>query len=105
LAQRLGCALPAATTVRDSLEAFPSENGPPWAAGPHATIPLESTSLAGLGTANRTLVAGLQRGAGAATATLDVDGTVVESHTDAATVAYDGTRGYQSCNVSKYAKW
>lgn len=95
LAQLLGYALPAATTVRDFLEAFHSENGPLWAAGPHATIPLESAPLAGLGTANRTLVAGLQRGAGAATATLDVDGTLVESHKDAATVAYDGTRGYQ----------
>ncbi len=49
----------------------------------------------GLGTANRTLVAGLQRGARARTATLDVDATLVESHKDAATVAYDGTRGYQ----------
>jgi hypothetical protein len=95
LAQLLGYALPAATTVRDFLEAFHIENGPLWAAGPHATIPLESAPLAGLGTANRTLVAGLQRGARARTATLDVDGTLVESHKDGATVAYDGTRGYQ----------
>ena len=95
LAQLLGYALPAATTVRDFLEAFHVEHGPLWAAGPHATIPLESAPLAGLGTANRTLVAGLQRGARATTATLDVDATLVESHKDAATVAYDGTRGYQ----------
>jgi hypothetical protein len=95
LAQLLGYALPAATTVRDFLEAFHIEHGPLWAAGPHATIPLESAPRAGLGTANRTLVAGLQREAGVATATLDVDGTLVESHKDAATVAYDGTRGYQ----------
>ena len=95
LAQLLGYALPAATTVRDFLEAFHVEDGPLWAAGPAATIPLESTPLAGLGAANRTLLAGLQRGVRARTATLDVDATLLESHKDAATVAYDSTRGYQ----------
>jgi len=95
LATLLGHPLPAATTVRDFLEAFHVEDGPLWAAGPAATIPLESAPLAGLDRANRTLIAGLQRGARARTATLDVDATLVESHKDAATVAYDGTRGYQ----------
>jgi hypothetical protein len=91
----LGYALPAATTVRDFLEAFHVEDGPLWSAGPQATIPLESAPLAGLGQANRTLVAALQQGAREASATLDVDATLVESHKDTATVAYDGTRGYQ----------
>lgn len=95
LATLLGHALPAATTVRDFLEAFHVDGGPLWQAGPQATIPLESAPLAGLGHANRTLVAGVQRGARERTATLDVDATLVESHKDAATVAYDGTRGYQ----------
>jgi hypothetical protein len=95
LATLLGYPLPAATTVRDFLEAFHGEPGPLWQAGPLATIPVESAPLAGLGQANRTLVAGVQRGAPAETATLDVDATLVESHKDAATVAYDGTRGYQ----------
>jgi hypothetical protein len=95
LATLLGHPLPAATTVRDFLEAFHVADGPLWAAGPEATIPLESAPLAGLGQANRTLVGGLQRGARVRTATLDVDATLVESHKDAATVAYDGTRGYQ----------
>jgi len=95
LATLLGHPLPAATTVRDFLEAFHVADGPLWAAGPAATIPAESAPLAGLAQANRTLVAGLQRGARARTATLDVDATLVESHKDAATVAYDGTRGYQ----------
>jgi Transposase DDE domain group 1 len=95
LATLLGHPLPAATTMRDFLEAFHVEGGSLWAAGPAATIPLESAPLAGLGQANRTLVAGLQRGARETTATLDVDATLVESHKDAATVAYDGTRGYQ----------
>jgi hypothetical protein len=95
LALLLGHPLPAATTMRDFLEAFHVEDGPLWAAGRAATIPLESAPLAGLGAANRTLVAGLQRGARTRTATLDADATLVESHKDAATVAYDGTRGYQ----------
>jgi hypothetical protein len=95
LATLLGYPLPAATTVRDFLEAFHVEGGPLWQAGPQAAIPLESALLAGLGQANRTLVAALQQATRAATATLDVDATLVESHKDAATVAYDGTRGYQ----------
>jgi hypothetical protein len=95
LATLLGYPLPAATTVRDFLEAFHVESGPLWEAGPQAAIPLESAPLVGLGQANRTLVAALQQGAREATATLDVDATLVESHKDAATVAYDGTRGYQ----------
>ena len=95
LATLLGYALPAATTMRDFLEAFHVEGGPLWQAGPQAAIPLESTPLAGVGLANRTLVAGVQQAAPVSSATLDVDATLVESHKDAATVAYDGTRGYQ----------
>jgi len=95
LATLLGYPLPAATTVRDFLEAFHVEGGPLWAAGPQTAIPLESAPLAGLDTANRTLVAGLQRGARVRTATLDVDATLVKRHKDAATIAYDGTRGSQ----------
>jgi hypothetical protein len=95
LAALLGYDLPAATTVRDFLEAFHAGDLPLWTAGPQATVPQESDPLAGLGAANRALVAGVQRGAPEGTATLDVDATIVESHKDAATVAYDGTRGYQ----------
>jgi hypothetical protein len=95
LATLLGHPLPAATTLRGFLEAFHVEDGPLWAAGPEASIPVESAPLTGLDLANRTLVAGLQRGARERTATLDVDATLVESHKDTATVAYDGTRGYQ----------
>ena len=95
LATLLGHPLPAATTVQDFLEALHVEDGPLWVASPEATISLESAPLAGLGIANPTLVAGLERGARETTATLDVDATLVESHSDAATVAYDGTRGYQ----------
>ena len=95
LATLLGYALPAATTVRAFLEAFHADALPLWAAGPQATVPQESAPLAGLGAATRTLVAGVQQAAPVATATLDVDATLIESHKDAATVAYDGTVGYQ----------
>jgi Transposase DDE domain group 1 len=95
LATLLGYPLPAATTVRDFLEAFHVEGGPLWQLGPQAAVPEEAAPLAGLGQANRTLVAGLQQAAPATTATLDVDATLVESHKAAATLAYDGTRGYQ----------
>lgn len=95
LATLLGYALPAPPTARDFLEAFHGEGLPLWQAGPQAAIPEESAPLAGLGQANRTLVAGLQQGAPETTATLDVDATLLESHKDAATVAYDGPRGYQ----------
>lgn len=95
LAALLGYALPAATTVRDFLEAFHVEGLPLWQAGPTAAVPTESAPLVGLGAANRTLVAGLQHAAPEATATLDVDATLIESHKQATTVAYDGTRGYQ----------
>ena len=95
LARLLGYALPAVTTVRDFLEAFHADDLPLWQAGPQAAIPEESAPLAGLRQANRTLVAAVQRGAPEATATLDVDATLLESHKPAATVASDGTRGYQ----------
>jgi len=101
LATLPGFELPTATSVRDFLEAFHVEGGPLWQAGPQAAIPLESAPLAGLGAANRTLVAGLQRGAPAGTATLDVDATLVEAHKQAATLAYDGTRGYQPVVVRR----
>lgn len=93
MARLLGYALPAPTSVRDFLEAFHTEDLLLSAAGPKATVPHESAPLAGLGQANRTLLAALQREAPEPTATSDVDATLVESHKAAATVAYDGTVG------------
>jgi hypothetical protein len=57
-------------------------------------VPRESAGLEGLEEINRTLVA---RGADEknATATIDHDGTLIESHKQEARVAYEGTRGYQ----------
>ncbi len=73
--------------MRDCLEAFHAADLPRWQAGQEAATPEEAAPLAGLGEANRTLVAGLERGAPVPTATLDVDAPLVQSHQEAATVA------------------
>ena len=59
-----------------------------------AWVPPESKGLRALDAINRALIA---RGAdrGATEATIDHDGTIVESHKRGTTVAYEGTRGYQ----------
>ncbi len=59
-----------------------------------AYVPPESDGLRALEAVNRELVA---RGAdrSATVATIDHDGTIIESHKRDATVAYEGTRGYQ----------
>jgi hypothetical protein len=95
LAALLGYELPAATTMRDFLEGFHVEDAPLWHAGEQAAVPEESAPLAGVGAANQRLLAAVQQQAPQATATLDVDATILAAHKRAATVAYDGTRGYQ----------
>ena len=57
-------------------------------------VPVESAALRGLDAINMTLV---QRGADPTitTATIDHDGTIIESHKRDAKIAYEGTRGYQ----------
>lgn len=63
-------------------------------AGKKAFVPPESAGLQGLEAINRALVA---RGCDqqATVATIDHDGTIIESHRREATWAYEGTRGYQ----------
>ena len=95
LAELLGHALPAATTIRDFLEGFHREDLPLWRVGEKAVVPAESEPLQGLGEANRQVLAALQKASPSARATLDVDATIMESHKRSATTAYDGTRGYQ----------
>lgn len=95
LAALLGYELPAPTTMRDFLDAFHEEALPLWQAGEKAAVPQESRPLQGVGTANRTLLAAVQRQAPQPTAILDVDATILETHTRTATMAYDGTTGYQ----------
>jgi len=59
-----------------------------------AYVPRESEGLRALEAINRDLVArGAERSA--TLATIDHDGTIIESHKREATVAYEGTRGYQ----------
>jgi hypothetical protein len=59
-----------------------------------AFVPVESSGLLGLEAINRALVA---RGCDGqtTTATIDHDGTIIESHRREATWAYDGTPGFQ----------
>jgi hypothetical protein len=59
-----------------------------------AFVPKESSNLKALDAINRTLVL---RGAdrGTTVATIDHDGTIIESHKREALIAYEGTRGYQ----------
>ena len=63
-------------------------------AGKKAFVPAETPGLRGLEAINR---AAVERGADRAitTATIDHDGTIIESHNREAKMAYEGTRGYQ----------
>lgn len=95
LERLLGRALPSPDALLDFLGQFHDPTC--WADRPpekKAYVPPEPASLLGLETINRALVA---RGADrqTTTATIDHDGTIIESHKREATVAYEGTRGYQ----------
>jgi hypothetical protein len=95
LATLLGYELPAATTVRDFLETFHVEKPSLWRAGEKTAVPDESAPLAGVGAANRRVLATVQQQVPQRTATLDVDATILEAHKHTATVTYEGTQGYQ----------
>ena len=95
LATLLGYELPAATTMRDFLEGFHVEEPPLWRIGEKTAIPEESAPLAGIGAANRRVLAAVQPPVPQRTATLDVDATILETHKHTATRTYEGTRGYQ----------
>jgi hypothetical protein len=95
LATLLGYELPAATTMRDFLETFHREEPPLWRIGEKTAIPEESAPLAGVGAANRRVLAVVQQQAPQTTATLDVDATILEAHKRTAAVTYAGPRGYQ----------
>jgi len=95
LATLLGYELPAATTMRDFLETFHVDTPPLWRAGEKAAIPEESAPLAGVGAANRRILAAVEQQAPRCTATLDVDATILEAHKRTAAVTYEGMRGYQ----------
>jgi hypothetical protein len=95
LERLLGRAFPSPDALLDFLGQFHDpqcwEDRPPEK---KAYVPRESAGLRALDAINRELVA---RGADRSTtrATLDHDGTIIESHKRDATVAYEGTCGYQ----------
>ena len=63
--------------------------------GERAHVPGEGERLQGLAAANRQLIGFLQGRVPQATATLDIDATILESHKRAARRTYDGRTGYQ----------
>jgi len=95
LRRLLGASLPSPDALLDFLMQFHDpECRREKPADKKAFVPPESEGLRGLETLQRALVA---RGAdrGATVATIDHDGTIIESHKREALVAYEGTRGYQ----------
>lgn len=95
LVRILGGPLPSPDALLDYLSAFDDpEIASQRPADKAAWVPPESAPLQALDAVNRTLVA---RVADPQTtvATIDHDGTIIESHKRDAQVAYEGTRGYQ----------
>ncbi len=95
LERLLGAPFPSPDALLDFLGQF--HDPACWAERPPdkpAYVPPESAGLRGLEAVLRGVVA---RGAdpGARRATIDHDGTIIEAHKREATVAYEGTRGYQ----------
>ena len=95
LEQLLGARWPSPDALLDFLGEF--HDPACWAARPaekKAWVPPESAGLQGLAAINRAVVA---RGAdrGVTQATIDHDGTIIEAPKRDATVAYEGTRGFQ----------
>lgn len=83
LAALLDYELPAATTMRDFLEGFPVEDLPLLHSGEKTSVPAESAPLAGVGAANRRILAAVQQSAPQTLATLDVDAIILWKPTSA----------------------
>jgi hypothetical protein len=95
LMRLLGCPFASPDSLLDFLKSFHDPKC--WTGRPEgkkAFVPPESTNLQSLDLLNRTLI---RRAADPAntTATIDHDGTIIESHKRDALIAYEGTRGYQ----------
>jgi hypothetical protein len=95
LERLLGRALPSPDALLDFLGDFHDaaclDGRPPEK---KAYVPPESEALRGLEAVNRALVAKSADRA-STTATIDHDGTIIESHRQEALTAYEGTRGFQ----------
>lgn len=92
LLRLLGQALPSPDALLDFLHAFHLEAAKPE--GEVSWVPPESDALRALHDVNRALVARAVE-ATSTVATIDHDGTLIESHKDEATRTYEGFRGYQ----------
>ena len=90
----LGHGLPAAQTARDFLASF-DDPDLPLLGGEDSAVRTESRGLRGLARASAAVVADLQYRRPATPATIDLDATVLASSKRAASIAYDGQRGYQ----------
>ncbi len=94
LALLLGHGLPAPQTARDFLDAFDQAVPPLWQ-GERCLVQGEGERLQGLTQASRRLIGLLQERRPQAVATIDVDGTILESQKRSALATYDGRTGYQ----------
>lgn len=99
LAKLIGHEFPAPNTARDFLALFHEADLPLWHAGEKASIPDESSGVRGLGLVNAELIRRLQEECPSATATLDLDATILESSKRSAKRTYEGPRGYQPAVV------
>jgi hypothetical protein len=95
LLRLLDRALPSPDALLDFLGSFDDPTAfAAQPAGEASFVPAENGPLRALGEVLRLSVVRIAE-ASADTATIDHDGTIIESHKQGATVAYEGTRGYQ----------
>ena len=88
--------LPSPDVLLDFLQAF--DDPSVWGVRPEGElsfVPRETPPLEGLDRVNRALIIRSTTGGCSKTATVDHDGTIIESHKREATIAYEGTKGYQ----------
>ena len=100
LKEMLGHEVPSAEAARKFLYQFHEEKKieqaqQELAPGQVSYIPGENAALAGLGRVNEAMVRELGRRSGQKIATIDVDGTIIESCKREAKLTYEGTTGYQ----------
>ena len=100
LKEMLGHEVPSAEAARKFLYQFHDEKKieqaqQELAVGQVSYIPGESAALAGLGRVNEEVVRELGRRSGQKIATLDLDGTIIESDKREAKLTYEGSTGYQ----------
>jgi len=91
--------VPSASAMRRYLAAFHRADQELLREPGRAFIPSPSDALAGLAKVNELCVRFLQRQSSQATATLDMDATLIESHKQEALFCYKKFRAYQPLNV------